>query len=309
MYSFVDAHCDTVVKAYDKCEGMCENSLHIDLKRLKEYESPVQVFAIWLDKKYYNDPFNESIKRINYYHQQICANADIIGHVNSFQDIEKNKGDKRISGILSIEGGEALEGRIENLYKLYEKGVRAITLTWNYRNHVASGAGEKDGGLTEFGYTVISEMERLKMLVDVSHLNDRSFLDVSKVAKKPFFASHSNSRKITNVRRNLTDTQMKIIAKNEGMIGVNLCGLFLNRGIAANIDNVLTHIDHMTKVIGYDNIGFGFDFDGVTDLPTGIMGVENTKEIIKAIKKKYGYAIYKKITEENFLNYFRRCSE
>ena len=309
MYSFVDTHCDTVVKAYEKKQRLYENSLHIDLKRLKEYDAPVQIFAIWLDKKYHNAPFDESIKRIDYYHQQVSKNADIIDHINDFRDIKKNKENKKISGILSIEGGEALEGKLENLYRLHEKGVRAMTLTWNYKNCIGSGAGEKEGGLTEFGYTVVREMERLDMLVDVSHLNDDSFWDVVKIAEKPFFASHSNSRRITNVRRNLTDAQMKAVVEKGGMIGINLCGLFLSSSINSNIDNVLKHIDHMMKVIGCDNIGFGFDFDGVKDLPEGVVGVEDTIQIIKAIKKKYGDTIAKKISEENFLNYFSIWAE
>ncbi len=307
MYSFADMHCDTAVKAYERNEGMFENLLHLDIKRLLNYNAPVQFFAIWLDKKYHNNAFLETIKRIDFYYNQIELNKNLISHVNSFNDILKAKKAGKISGILSVEGGEALEGNIKNLHTLHEKGVRAMTLTWNNKNHIGCGAGG-EGGLTDFGIEVVKEMEKLNMLVDVSHLNDDGFWDVIKIAEKPVFASHSNSRSVTETKRNLTDEQMKAIAQKGGIIGLNMYKSFLTKNNDAAIENVLEHIDYIMKIVGEDYIGLGCDFDGIDEMPTEINGVQDMTKFFCALEKKYGENITAKIAENNFLRYFSQWS-
>lgn len=301
MYGLFDTHCDTVSKAYEGEKQLFNNNLQLDLKKLLEYNAPVQFFAIWLSKKFYVDAYAETVKRINYYYEQVEKNKDIFAHANSYSDIVENKKNGKISGILSIEGGEALEGKIENLYILHNMGVRAITLTWNHKNEIANGAAEPMGGLTDFGREVVTEMENIGMFIDVSHLNDDSFWEVARMASKPFIASHSNSRKITNVRRNLTDAQMKAVAQNGGVIGINLCPTFLSNRNYADISDVMLHIDHMIKVVGCDYIGFGCDFDGIDDTPRDINDVSHINKLISALDKKYGSSVAAKISEENFL--------
>ena len=301
LYGLFDTHCDTVCKAYDEKGQLFNCSLQLNLKQLLQYNAPVQFFAIWLNKKYYANAYAETVKRIEYYYEQTEKNKDIFAHANSYSDIVQNKKDGKISGILSVEGGEAIEGKLENLYSLYSLGVRAMTLTWNYKNEIGNGAGEATGGLTDFGREVVAEMEKMGMLVDVSHLNDDSFWDVAKIAKKPFIASHSNCRKITNVRRNLTDAQMKAIANSGGVIGINLCPIFLSNKLFADTNDVITHIDHMIKVVGSDHIGFGCDFDGIDDTPSDITDISCINNVIYALDKKYGSSVATKIAEGNFL--------
>lgn len=305
MYGLFDTHCDTVCKAYDDEGELSNNNLQLNLELLLQYKTPVQFFAIWLNKKYYSDAYAQTVKRIEYYYEQVEKNKDICAHANCYSDIVQNKKDGKISGILSIEGGEALEGKLENLYTLHNMGVRAMTLTWNYKNEIANGAGEPTGGLTDFGREVVCSMEKLGMIVDVSHLNDDSFWDVARIAQKPFIASHSNCRKITNVRRNLTDAQMKAIAQNGGVIGINLCPIFLSNKIYADTADVMAHIDHMIRVVGCDHIGFGCDFDGIEDTPRDITDVSCINKIISEVDKKYGSSVAAKIAEENFLRFLR----
>ena len=281
------------------------NNLQLNLEQLMQYQSPVQFFAIWLNKKYYANAYTETVKRIEYYYRQAEKHKAVFAHTNNYEEIMHNKAHGKISGILSIEGGEALEGKMENLHTFHRMGVRAMTLTWNYKNEIGNGAGEATGGLTDFGKNVIAEMEKLGMVVDVSHLNDDGFWDVVKFAKKPFIASHSNSRKITNVRRNLTDAQMKAIAQSGGVIGINLCPIFLTQRISATSDDVLRHIDHMMKVVGCDHIGFGCDFDGIDDTPQDISNISCINKVISAIDKRYGSSVASKIAEENFLRLLR----
>lgn len=301
MYGLLDTHCDTLCKAYDEKGELFHNNLQLNLEQLMKFKTPVQFFAIWLNKKYYADAYAETVKRIEYYYKQAEKNKEIFAHANGYNDIVRNKKNGKISGMLSIEGGEALEGKIENLYTLYHMGVRSMTLTWNYKNEIGSGAGETTGGITDFGRMVIGEMEKLGMLVDVSHLNDKSFWHVAKIAEKPFIASHSNSRKITNIRRNLTDAQMKAIAQSGGVIGINLCPIFLSNKNYANSDDVIRHIDYMIRVVGVDHIGFGCDFDGIDDTPRDITNISCIHKVIYALDKKYGSAVVRKIAEENFL--------
>ncbi len=301
LFELFDAHCDTVCKAYERNKELFENDLHLDLKRLVHFKTPVQFFALWLDKAYLENPFEETMKRIDFYYEQLKKNEDIVSHCSSYDDILKNKKEGKICAVLSIEGGEAIEGSIEKLHKFYKKGVRAMTLTWNYKNEIGNGAGEKSGGITEFGIDVISEMERLGMIVDVSHLNDESFWDVVKYAKKPFIASHSNSRKKTNVKRNLTDAQLKAIANSGGVVGINMCPIFLTRKPAAVIDDICIHIDHIMKVIGSEHIGIGCDFDGIDSTPKGLEDVLCVEKLMNCVENNFGTTSAKKMFNDNFM--------
>ncbi|MCQ4727291.1 dipeptidase [Anaerotignum faecicola] len=301
MLSLFDSHCDTVCKAYESNMELFENNLHIDLKRMRQFNSMVQIFAVWLDKKYLCDAFNETNRRLDFYYEQVKRNENIISHCNKYSDIIECRKNGKIGGILSLEGGEAIEGSLEKLRFFYNRGVRAMTLTWNYKNEIGCGAGVKSGGISEFGFETIKEMEKLGMIIDVSHLNDDSFWDVAKFASRPFIASHSNSRKKTNVKRNLTDAQLKAVANSGGAVGINLCPVFLSRKPRAAINDVLIHIEHMVKVFGVDYIGFGCDFDGIDDTPAGIDDISCLKSLFESIEKRFGETAAEKICYKNFM--------
>jgi membrane dipeptidase len=180
-------------------------------------------------------------------------------------DIEKVKRDGETCAVLSIEGGEAVEGSLGLLRDFHRLGVRAMGLTWNQRNDIADGQGEKSAGsgLTDFGISVVKEMERLGMLVDVSHLSDTSFWAVDKVAERPYIASHSNCRALASASRNLTDKQIEALAKKGGVIGAVFAGGFVDDDPAKiSLSRLCDHIDHIKKVAGIDHIGLGSDFDG-----------------------------------------------
>ena len=182
MKSYADAHCDTVVKAMEAGENMLEFSGQLNLEKLAAYGSVVQIFAIWLEPKYYSIAMRQTVKYLDYYLEQMERYKDRVGMVKRFSDILENKKQGRLSAILSLEGGEALEGEIAALRMYHRLGVRLMTLTWNHRNALADGVAERGtgGGLTTFGKAVVKEMEQLGMLVDVSHLTDAGFYDVAK---------------------------------------------------------------------------------------------------------------------------------
>ncbi len=204
-----------------------------------------------------------------------------INVIKTAKDVEKG------GALLSVEGGNALCGRLSALRMLYKLGVRSLTLTWNGRNELGVGAseGEDAAGLTDVGKNVVSLMNKLGMIVDVSHLSEKGFWDVAKTSDKAFIASHSNAKKLCGHWRNLTDEQIKEIIKRNGFIGINFCSDFLREG-GSKISDIMRHIEHILSFGGENVVGFGGDFDGVDDLPEGIFGVQDMEKIINELLKQ-----------------------
>lgn len=310
MKGFVDAHCDTIVKLCNCEEELRECSkMQLDLKRLDVYSGVVQFFAIWLDPVYYAIPMRQTMKYIAFYHRQMKENAGIIGHVNTYADILRNKEQGRHSALLSLEGGEALEGELSALEIYHRLGVRAMTLTWNHRNALADGAAENatGGGLTRFGRDVAQEMERLGMLVDISHISDAGFWDVEGLVQKPFIASHSNARAVCPHPRNLTDDMLRAVAAKGGVVGLNFYPAFLTQGGKAGVEDIIRHAAHMLDVMGEDFIGLGSDWDGIDTTPEGLRHVGELAALFERMEREFGSEITGKIREGNFLRVLREC--
>lgn len=303
MVGYADGHCDTIVRLWEKNQELFSNDGHIDIVRLNKFSAPLQFFAIWLDSKYHPISMRQAMKYIEFYYSQLQKNSRVIGHINSFTDVIKNRLENKISALLALEGGEALEGEISAIHTYYRLGVRSITLTWNHRNRLADGVAEEEsrGGITRFGRQVIEEMEELGMLVDVSHLSESGFSDVVKFAKKPFIASHSNARAICDVPRNLKDNQLLKIAEKGGVVGLNLYSPFIVKYGQGGIDDILSHIQHMLSVMGEDFIALGTDFDGIHSTPKEISGVQDMDLLFISIENEFGKVVAEKIFSENLL--------
>jgi len=303
MRSYADGHCDTIVRLCEQKKELLCNDGHIDIKGLKNFDAPLQFFAIWLAPKYYPISMRQTMKYIDFYYSEIEKNGEMIGHINCFSDVLQNIEQNKISALLSIEGGEALEGDISALHIYHRLGVRSMTLTWNHRNQLGDGVAEREAksGLTNFGREVVSEMEDIGMLVDVSHLSETGFWDVAKMAKKPFIASHSNARAICDVPRNLSDNQLRAIAAKGGVVGLNLYAPFLANHTQANLEDVMQHIHHMLSIMGEDHIALGSDFDGIDSSPTEIKNVQDVELIIAIVEKEFGSQIAQKFSSDNLL--------
>lgn len=301
-YPIFDAHCDTMTEIWEKRCGFAKNKLHIDFERMARYPKYVQVFAAFVDKNSITVTPREQVEKIiEVYNGEIGKNA--ICHCDRFEQIENNQ----FCSILSIEGGEAIEGSLENLEKFYNSGVRIMTLTWNYRNEIADGITEPEGrGLTEFGKKVVCKMNELGMVVDVSHLSEQGFWDVYEISQKPFIASHSNAKALCGHIRNLTDDQIKAIIDRGGVIGMNFYPDFLDDSGKCGIERICDHIDHILSLGGEDNIGLGSDFDGVPNLPDNMGGIEDMGTLIECMEKRgYGENLIRKITFDNFMRIIR----
>lgn len=281
-YSVFDAHCDTLCAVLDGDRHLDENDCHIDLKRMGAYEKYTQVFACFIAPEYRHCALSRCLDLIETYKY---GGAD---------------------GILSIEGGECIES-VEVLHMLRKEGVRIAALTWNDTNRLAAGADERDlrKGLTSFGKKIVREMEKLKMTVDVSHLNDKSFYDIIEISTRPIVATHSNARAVCPHRRNLTDDMFLKIKERGGVVGINFYPPFLNESGRANIDDIIKHIEHFMALGGGDNIGIGADFDGVDCLPEGICGCEDTYKVFdRLLMLNYSEEAVEKISRKNFERIF-----
>jgi len=237
------------------------------------------------------------------FYAETDQNQDYLVPVLSWKDLLVTVEQGKIASILTIEGGEALEGSVEVLQMLYHLGVRGLTLTWNYRNPLGDGVAERDtcGGLTKFGKTVVREMNRLGMLVDVAHLSAAGFWDVLQISSAPVIASHCNSFSICPHPRNLSDEQVRAIAAAGGVIGVTFVPAFV---CAANpsLERLLDHVDHLVEVGGIECVGIGSDFEGFDGFLPGLEDVTRLPCLTRGLLRR-GYAPHevRKIMGENFL--------
>jgi len=302
-----DAHCDILSKI-TKPEELFANNKHWDADRALSNGKFIQVLSLFGEGKDWHEikgkmevqlatallaekSYPERIK--------IIRRKDELSHcVNSFEP-------HKTGCIIEAEGAEVIGESLSELDRLYEAGLRILTLCWNYDNAVCdSVAGNnRHNGLSAFGRQIVERAEELGIIIDVSHASDKTFFDVAKVSRKPFIASHSNCRSICSHRRNLTDEQIKYIAESGGVIGINLCPDFLNDSGNAGLTDIIKHIEHISSLVGTSYIGFGCDFDGIDSLPAGISGVQDMGKIIEALLRLN----YKEMDVENIagLNFVR----
>lgn len=272
----VDGHCDTLLELLKKKYSFWGNNTEgqLDWQRARAGKINLQFMACFLEPEYKpHGALSRILEMLDFFHkmQEEASLRGIELELITSREQLQNIHTEDFKVLLSIEGGEVLEGKLSNLRILYRLGFRSLTLTWNQRNQIADGAWESEGkgGLTAFGKAVIREMNRLGMLIDVSHLNEAGFWDVLAESQQPIIASHSCCRSLCNHPRNLTDAQLKAIRDNGGVIGINYYPGFLGTG-DVTIDNVIEHIEYAAGICGVEHIGLGSDFDGIEKVPQGL---------------------------------------
>ena len=267
--SVIDLHCDTILGLYeDNRKGSLRcNTLSVDIKKLQAGQSLAQFFAIFIDKAKSGDVLERCLAILDFFHCQLTENSETIGLAHNWQEVEVNRLKGRLSAFLTIEEGATIKGDIAHLRNFYRLGVRLMTLTWNYPNELGFPGSLPEcrtQGLTERGREVVTEMNRLGMIIDVSHLSDQGFYDVASLSSQPFVASHSNARTVTDHSRNLTDDMIKVLAENGGVIGLNFARQFLGAAPISRIEDMVAHTRHIVKVGGEDVLALGSDFDGIS---------------------------------------------
>lgn len=309
-----DCHCDTLTELYNKNASLYENEQHFDIKRQIALGGGLQFCAIYVPTEVFRyqgglrytlcllDKYNQEIKKLH-------ENGIDVLQVRTAEDAG-NVLKHKAATLLAIEEGGAIDGSLEALRCLYELGVRAMTLTWSNRNDIADGINEEatGSGLTIFGKQVVAEMNRLGMLVDVSHISTAGFWSVIETSTKPIIATHSNAKSLCSHPRNLNDEQIKALAQNGGLAGITFAGQFLEEDWRnACIESVYKHIDYMLNLIGNDDhIGFGSDFDGISHPPYNIHGVQDYKPLIEYLSKYYSDETINKITHQNVINLLQK---
>ena len=341
----VDGHNDITGPMTDVGYDLGENSaglFHTDLARLKQGGVGAQFFSVWIDpaKYFTNGGTTRALKMIDTIDRGVAAHPRDLVLAASVADIRQARRDGRVAALMGIEGGYAIEDSLETLRAFQRLGVRYMTLTHTRSTSWAGATTNGPGtGLTAFGREVVREMNRIGMLVDVSHVSDATMSDVLDVTRVPVIASHSSARALCNVPRNIPDPLLRRIGTNGGVVMVNFYSGFLDPKYAAAhsrieadfdavwvrhdkdlragrvaehklaaslpavpLSRLADHIDHMVRMAGIDHVGLGSDFDGVERTPEGMGDVSCFPNLtVELLRRGYSEKDVQKILGENFL--------
>jgi len=289
---------------------------HTDLSRLKAGGVGAVFFAAYVPKQ-----FVEGNHAANYALQTIDAiRHDIVeAHPNDFElavradDIVAAHKRGKIAALIGIEGGHAIEDSPRLLRDFYALGVRYMTLAHTNTNNWAGSSGDEKGkttGLNALGREVVAEMNRLGMMVDISHASDKTFFDTLEVSKAPLIASHSSCRALTPHPRNMTDEMIAALAKKGGVIQINFYCTHTQTTAHtpphSTLADIVAHIDHAVKIGGIGAVGIGSDFDGIECAPDGLEDVSKFPNLTRALLEKgYSESDIRKIYGENLLRVMR----
>jgi len=281
----IDLHCDVLHRCIDKGLTLDSPELHFSLARRPEHLQVCQAAAIYIDSKLRGEQAQARfLQAYELLQREVKAHAPDLNLLQDLRDIPTRLSEKPVALFLTVEGGTVLGGEIEWVDKLHRMGTKMLTLTWNGANELCGGVGS-DKGFTEFGKQVVARMEELGMIVDASHLNDRSFWQLCGLACRPFCASHSNSRSICNHPRNLTDEQFREIVCRGGVVGLAYHRYFITEcGRSNTIDDFLRHLHHFLDLGGENTVALGSDFDGA-ELPDYLDGIDKLPGLIDAVER------------------------
>lgn len=295
----IDMHCDTIWRLImlergehgetPRRESLLHNTGMLDIEGMKKAGTITQFFANFIYMDWYDFDWDKGYEAALHMIERAkkeLTNADV-QLSTSVEEIFCQP--SKAGGILTIEEGGILNGQMERLHNLYNQGIRLMTLTWNYENCIGFPTSDEpelmNKGLKPFGIEVVEEMNRLGMIVDVSHLSDGGFWDVIKYSKKPIAASHSNTRALCDVRRNLTDDMLKALGENGGVAGVNFFPHFVQKNGKCTADDIAAHVKHMIQVGGEDLPAVGTDFDGYDMGESEINHVRDMDKFYDALRK------------------------
>lgn len=305
----VDTHCDTPLGFSRGGSLGARSHQQVSIPKMREGYLDAQYLAAFLSQR---DEDGESLAKaaascesiIASIHQQIEGNAYACGLAVTMEDALKLKAEGKKAFFIGIENGYGLGGDLRNIKKFRDLGVGYITLCHSYDNmicHSSTRTEDENLGLTEFGRKVVKEMNRLGVLIDLSHASRGTFYDVMKYSKLPVICSHSGAKDVYSHDRNLDDEQLRALKANGGVIQICIFSGYLSGDPeGADIDDLIEHIEHCIKVAGIDHVGIGSDFDG----GGGIIGVEGSNNMIriteKLLEKGYSEEELAKIWGGNF---------
>lgn len=315
-----DCHCDTLLRALKGEDlNLRSDHGHLDFPRMREGGIDLEVFACWVDPKIGRGEYiKRALSIMDAFFRQIDSSSGQVIHVRTADDIIRAKSEGKLAAVLAVEGGHAIDNSLEVLRIYHKLGVRIMTLTWNNSNDWADSAvnPKPDGGLTDFGREVVREMNRIGMIVDISHVSDKTFWDALETSDAPIIASHSSARALCDHPRNMTDGMIKALAQRGGAVFVNFYPKYLTKHVEGTdpplvtVERVVDHIQHMVDLVGADHVGLGSDFDGLPNLPEGIEECTKMPVITELLLERgFSEEEVRKILGGNFLRVFREvCS-
>ena len=310
--SLIDTHCDTALDLYARGLSLKENDLHISLDKAEKYEHYAQFFAIWADRRKTDDEcFEEFLAASDNFKKEVEYNSDRIALVRSFDEMKEAFTQNKRAAFLAVEDARILGGEIDRLKILRDRGVKYLTLMWGGKTCIGS-SHDEDGGLTDFGRTVVKKCFEYGILPDVSHSNVQVTNEVAAMAieaNKPFIASHSNSYSLYPHTRNLSKKHIDAIIKLGGIVGVSLCPPHLCdvRSLKkCTVENVFAHIDSYMSLGAKDVLGLGCDLDG-TGLPDGFDSIRDLYKIADlCLSHGYSEETVEKIFYKNYYSFIER---
>lgn len=291
-YPVFDLHCDTALELYDHAgqkPKLRSRKGHIDLERAGELEGYAQCFAMFTTPAF-DDAFHMPVEEVfqemlDNFLMELSENSDLILPAASPEEIRRNREQGKMSAILTLEGPAGISYDPGRLEELYRQGFRISTLGWNEKNPLV-GSHVTGGGLTDQGAAYVKECQRLGILVDVSHISDEGFWDIIGITQAPVIASHSNSRSVCPVSRNLTDDMYRAICETGGTVGINLYSQFL-RQEQADLNAVCDHILHFVELDpAGKHLSLGGDLDGCEALPQGFGDVRGYDPLAQRLMQR-----------------------
>lgn len=309
---WIDMHCDTLSEIWRgnaqslECNGLC-----VDLERLKKAGAKTQFFACFVNAAGSgSDVWERAWKNVlGMTELARSSEGEQLHFIREAGEVEggnpinpvcppvPEQEFSGIKGILTVEEGGVLNGKMERLDELYRRGIRLITLTWNYENCIGSPNSldpqVMERGLKPFGIQMVERMNELGMIIDVSHLSDGGFWDCIRCSRTPIVASHSNARSLCSHPRNLTDEMLRALGNKGGVAGVNFYSAFLREkngtgeSVRAGLEDIVRHMRRMMDQAGEDAVALGTDFDGFETeaLPEKIRGVQDMDLLWEAMRQ------------------------
>ena len=287
-----DMHCDTSFALLgddlNQAGSLRSNNLHIDLERGKQLGGYCQCFACFttseMGKWGCASPILVFERELATIQREVDKNSELISIAYSTSEIEENRAAGKLSAVLTLEGTAGIGYDPALLEDLHQIGFRISSLGWNEKNPL-TGSHVTGGGLTDQGREFVREAQRLGILIDVSHISDEGFWDIIQIADAPIVATHSNSRAVCDVSRNLTDDMFRAIVETGGVAGYNVCAEFT--GAEPTLDTVCDHIFHFLELDPTGkHIALGGDLDGCDDLPVGFAGVQSYPTLARKLLER-----------------------
>lgn len=313
----LDTHCDTPMFFDQHIRFHARDpKIKVDLHKMTEGRQDATIMVAYLEQKERTDEAllaatAKADRLLNEIEEMVAMNCTAVDIAYSPNDLYRLKREGKKGIMLGIENGHAIGKDLSRVAHFRKRGVVYMTLCHNGNNDICGSAryNEENLGVTPFGEQVIQEMNRLGMMVDLSHSGERTFYETLDISSQPVVCSHSSSRALCDHPRNLTDDQLRAIARKGGVVQVCLYSGFLRKERPAHILDAIEHLNHMVNVMGIEHVGIGSDFDG----DGGIIGCNDSSEMInltrQLLHERYNEEDIRRIWGGNFLRVMQQVQE